>query len=253
MRFLFQKALVAALCAVTASPTAWAAAPPQAAPFYSSEKQLYEVCHLDPGPDGAPWACESYVRGVLDYILLNDLALLQTGQIQHRSWCENRKLEPDQTAKIVIEYLATRPEDENGPAAASVYRALASSFTCSQTSPPGSGPKPVTYTSGQQLYDSCRQSKFQGDYTGCDLYIMGVVDGVMLDDSTTMSIGLTYRPSWCAKSPLKIKQISNVALLYLLTHPAARDEPAAEDVYVAMASTFPCSETSPRQIAPPNS
>ena len=102
--------------------------------------------------------------------------------------------------------------------------------------------------SGQGLYDTCRSTATETGPTTCDLYIMGVVDSVLLNDWATMGLGRADRPSWCGRSPLTIKQVSSVVLQYLATHPGALTEPAAEGVYLAMAHAFPCPGRPPRSV-----
>jgi len=103
--------------------------------------------------------------------------------------------------------------------------------------------------SGLGLYDTCRSTATETGPTTCDLYIMGVVDSVLLNDWATMGLGRSDRPSWCGRSPLTSKQVSSVVLQYLATHSGALRRPAAEGVYLAMAHAFPCpSRPPPRSI-----
>ncbi|HEY3888892.1 MAG TPA: Rap1a/Tai family immunity protein [Caulobacteraceae bacterium] len=242
---LFLVVSVAGLTAAMARP-----ARPQTPPYFTSEKQLYELCGLQPGLKGVPPACEVYIRGVIDYIELNDWAMMRTGRSLQPSWCAEPTLTLDQITRTVLRYLATHAHQGGQPAAASAYLALADGFPCSRKprppAPPlDAGQTPPAYTSGQALFESCRSTEAESGPSICNFYIMGVLDDIALQDWTMMSLGRAHRPAWCARSPLVAGQADKIVLSYLVAKPAARREPAAEDVYMALAQAFPCTGAPP--------
>ena len=129
MRSSWLNALVVALGAITVWHGTSRAAVPQAAPYYVSGRQLYDLCRLHAANE-EPTACEIYIQGVVDYIVLDDQTMSQTGLSYQPSWCASPPLKFDRIYKIVFKYLASHPPDETESAAASVYMALATAFPC---------------------------------------------------------------------------------------------------------------------------
>jgi len=81
-------------------------------------------------------ACDDYIEGAVDYIVLDDQAMSQTGLNHQPSWCANPPLKFDRIYKVVFKYLASHPPDETESAVASVYIALVTAYPCAPNSLP---------------------------------------------------------------------------------------------------------------------
>jgi hypothetical protein len=137
MRSSWFKVLIVAACATASSSAVAQTGLPQTAPYYLSGGQLYRLCKLR----AVKVACEDYIEGAVDYLVLDDQAMSQTGLSHQPSWCANAPLSFDRIYEVVFKYLASHRPDETESAVASVYVALTTAYPCAPGSPSHGRPR----------------------------------------------------------------------------------------------------------------
>lgn len=94
----------------------------------------------------------------------------------------------------------------------------------------GSPGRPIA--PGNDLYDACMGP--QGtDYLGCSSYVAGITDIIQSMGPQVTRV--------CLPQVLNLKQLSDIALKYLLLNPEHRSESAAVSVWASLILAFPCS------------